>query len=39
MGMSNRNFKIRYKEHISEVELKITVPDSSFAKHVLENNH
>ena len=39
IGKTNRNFKIRYKEHISEIRLKKTVPNSNFAKHVLENNH
>ena len=36
---TNRNFKTRYKEHISEIRLKKPVPNSNFAKHVLENNH
>ena len=32
------NFKIRYKEHISEIKLKKSSPKSNFAKHVFECN-
>jgi hypothetical protein len=39
IGKTNRNFNTRYKEHISEIKLKKTNPNSNFAKHVLENNH
>jgi len=39
IGKTFRNFKIRYKEHISEIKLKKSSPKSNFAKHVLECNH
>ena len=39
IGKTSRNFKIRYKEHTSEIKLKKSSPKSNFAKHVLECNH
>ena len=39
IGKTNRNFKIRYKEHIFEIKLKKNFPNSIFAKHILKNNH
>jgi hypothetical protein len=35
----NRNFKISYKQHISEIKLNKTAPNLNFVKRVLENNH
>jgi len=31
IGKTNRNFKTRYKEHISEIKFKKTAPNSNFA--------
>jgi len=39
IGKTSRSFKIRYKEHISEIKFKKSYPKSNFAKHVLECNH
>src|ERR1700678_4366730 len=39
IGKTSRNFKLRYKEHTSEIKLKKSSPKSNFAKHVLECNH
>ena len=36
IGKTSRNFKIRYKEHISEIKLKKSSLKSNFAKHVLD---
>ena len=38
IGKTSRNFKIRYKEHTSEIKFKKSSPKSNFAKHVLECN-
>lgn len=36
---TNGNFKIRFKEHISDIKFKKTIPNSKWAKFVFENNH
>lgn len=39
IGKTNKIFKTRYKEYISEIKLKKVSPNSNFAWRVLENNH
>lgn len=36
MTKTNRNFRTRYKEHISEIKLKKASPNSEFVRHILE---
>jgi hypothetical protein len=39
LDKTNRNFKIRYKEYISEIKLKNTAPNLNDTKHGLKNNY
>lgn len=36
---TNRNFKTKHNQNISEIKLKKTTPNSNFVRHVKENNY